>query len=339
MNEKLKHFMKKNFLNSIKGKTVIGCIVILLLVITIYNMKKTIIVSIDGNDQSIITFKKTVEEALLENDIDLAPKDKIQPKLSVEIKKGDRINIKRAVPVQIIVDNKVIKTDTAEDTINDLLQAEEVILSQYDKVSPSINDNIKDGMEVEIVRVKSEVVKENKVLEYDTEVKNDNTLPKSATKTIQEGVAGEKQITYRVIYENGEEVSKESINEEITKEPVKKIVAQGTLETLALSRGENITYKKKISVVATAYSGHTITATGNVPKRNTGGLSTIAVDPNVIPLGTKVYVEGYGYAVAHDTGGAIKNNKIDLFMNSSKEAYSWGRRNVNLYIIAYPGQW
>ena len=48
---------------------------------------------------------------------------------------------------------------------------------------------------------------------------------------------------------------------------------------------------------------------------------------------------GYGLAVAQDTGSAIKNNKIDLFMNTSSEAYNWGVRNVEVYIIAYPGQW
>jgi len=67
-------------------------------------------------------------------------------------------------------------------------------------------------------------------------------------------------------------------------------------------------------------------------------LSTIAVDPSVIPLGSKVYVDGYGYAIAADTGGAIKGNRIDLYLNSSSECNSWGRRSVNLLVVAYPGE-
>ena len=63
------------------------------------------------------------------------------------------------------------------------------------------------------------------------------------------------------------------------------------------------------------------------------GLSTIAVDPNVIPLGTKVYVSGYGLAIAADTGGAIKGNIIDVFLNSYEECYSWGRRQVTVQIL------
>ena len=103
------------------------------------------------------------------------------------------------------------------------------------------------------------------------------------------------------------------------------------------SRGGSVpselSYSKSLRVEATAYSGHTITATGTKPVRNPGGWSTIAVDRRVIPLGTRVYVENYGYAIAEDVGGAIKGNIIDLFMDSSSETRSWGRRNVTIYIL------
>lgn len=93
------------------------------------------------------------------------------------------------------------------------------------------------------------------------------------------------------------------------------------------------------SMTATAYTGNGFTATGLKPVCDPNGLSTIAVDPSVIPLGSKVHVEGYGYAIASDTGGAIKGNKIDLYMNSEAECLSFGRRTVTVTIIAYPGQW
>lgn len=98
-------------------------------------------------------------------------------------------------------------------------------------------------------------------------------------------------------------------------------------------------YKKTLSVEATAYTGGTLTAMGLKPVRDPGGISTIAVDPNVIPLGSKVYIPGYGYAIASDTGGVIKGNIIDLYMNSNDECKSWGRRQVTLHIVAYPGEW
>lgn len=94
---------------------------------------------------------------------------------------------------------------------------------------------------------------------------------------------------------------------------------------------------KTISVEATAYtaacdgcSGVTYTGVDLNSDRNA---KVIAVDPSVIPLGTKVYVEGYGYATADDIGGAIKGNRIDLHVPTKDEAYSWGRRTVNVTIL------
>lgn len=104
-----------------------------------------------------------------------------------------------------------------------------------------------------------------------------------------------------------------------------------------LSRGQSMIDTSSISstvdVVATAYAGDTITAMGTPTVRNLNGYSTIAVDPRVIPLGSKVYVEGYGYALAVDTGGDIKGNRIDLFMLSENEAMTWGRQPVKVYIL------
>lgn len=90
---------------------------------------------------------------------------------------------------------------------------------------------------------------------------------------------------------------------------------------------------------ATAYTGGGLTAMGIKPVRDPNGLSTVSVDSSIIPLGSKVYVEGYGYAIASDTGGAIKGNKIDLYMNTLQDCYSFGRRTVTVTIVAYPNQW
>ena len=92
-------------------------------------------------------------------------------------------------------------------------------------------------------------------------------------------------------------------------------------------------------MTATAYSGGGLTAMGIKVVRDPDGLSTIAVDPRVIPLGTKVYIPGYGYAIAADTGGAIKGYKIDLYLNTEAECYRWGVRTVTLHVVAYPGEW
>ena len=94
---------------------------------------------------------------------------------------------------------------------------------------------------------------------------------------------------------------------------------------------------KTFKVTATAFTANCkgcsgVTSTGFNLKKNPNA-KIIAVDPKVIPLGTKVWVEGYGEAIAADKGGSIKGNKIDVFMPSTKKAYGWGRRTVTVKIL------
>lgn len=111
------------------------------------------------------------------------------------------------------------------------------------------------------------------------------------------------------------------------KTPVKK--------TTAKSKAPKVV--KTLTVTATAYTANCkrcsgITATGLNLKKNPK-LKVISVDPKVIKLGTKVYVEGYGYAVAGDTGGAMRGNKIDVFIPSKSQALKWGRKTVKVKIL------
>lgn len=109
--------------------------------------------------------------------------------------------------------------------------------------------------------------------------------------------------------------------------------------TNSTASGNGDGYLATYTMNATAYTGHGFTAMGPKPIRDPNGISTVAVDSNVIPLGSKVYVENYGYAIASDTGGDIKGNRIDVYMNSDAECFAFGRKTVTVNIVAYPGQW
>ena len=120
-------------------------------------------------------------------------------------------------------------------------------------------------------------------------------------------------------------------------EPVDKIVEYGTAEPPLTQSDKDFEYKYVLNCSATAYydiNNVGTTATG-VPTRK----GVIAVDPKVIPLGSRVYIEGvdgswsYGYAVAADTGGAVKGNIVDLFFYTKAECYQFGRRNCKVYVI------
>lgn len=325
-----------------KGKIILGVfsIVLVSFIAVVVTAHKNITIDLDGEKIEVATFKGNVQAVLSQKEIYLSDKDKIEPSLTSGISDNDVIKIKKAVPVEVMVDGKNIKIDSAEDSVEKMLVEEGIDLNELDKVEPSLETELSKDLKIQVTRVEEKTIVEKEPIEFETVVKEDDSLESGVNKTTQEGSAGEKEITMKLVMEDGKEVSREVVESKVVKEPVDEVVVKGTMEKLVLSRvNDNIDYKKMMVVEATAYAGDGITATGTVPKRDPSGLSTIAVDPRVIPLGTKVYIEGYGYAVAEDTGGAIKNNIIDLFLNSSAECKQWGRRNVNLYIIAYPGEW
>lgn len=100
--------------------------------------------------------------------------------------------------------------------------------------------------------------------------------------------------------------------------------------TAAAYSAEKPKYSEKtITVQAYAYCYHSRTATGSFADNG-----TIAVDPKVIPLGSKIYVPGYGWGKALDTGGAIKGNKIDIWFPTERQCYSWGVRTVKIKVVA-----
>lgn len=359
----LKNMFKSYFSNG--PKTVFLLLLILMgSLVGLDAARKTIIVSVDGNETKIVTFKKTFEDALKSNNIVLGPRDKTTPSLDSMLKKNDRIDIKKAVNVTVAVDGQELNIQTAEDTVDKIFKSEGIVLKDKDKISPSKNVPIVDGLRLVVTRVESKVIEQSKPINFSTVVKNDKGFEKGKTKVIQEGQPGEMVIATNVVYENGKEVARKVISETVKKAPVQKVVAVGTKipkVSIAVSRGGSGLSKKTsskpvsiegkgtkttFSVVSTAYtadfkstgkrpgdSGFGRTATGTKARRNPGGYSTVAVDPRVIPYGTKLFIEGYGYGIAEDTGGAIKGRKIDVFFNTNSECMKWGRRTVTVHIL------
>lgn len=332
MEGKIKDKLKSYF--SSGPKTIFVIMLILMCsTIVISSTRKNIIVSVDGKETKITTFKSTFRSALNANNIIVGPKDKTSPGLDSEIKNGSKIEITKAVKVQVEVDGKKLQIQTAEKNVEKMLEAENIGIQDFDKVSPSKDTFISDGMKIVVVRVDSKILKESQPIDYSTVVKKDENSEQGVNKTLQEGIPGEKEITTRVIYEDGKEVSKKVISETVKKQPTQKIVAMGTLGAITPSRGGRVLYTKSLSLTSTAYSGGGHTASGTHVRRNNDGYSSVAVDPRVIPLGTRLYIDGYGYAVAEDTGGAIKGSKIDLYFNTYSETDNWGVRAVTVYVL------
>lgn len=337
---KFKDKLKSNF--SIWPKTVFVVVLILLsAAVTIWGLRNTVEVVVDGQKVEITTLSKNLNTILENNGITVAQKDKISVELDSEVNDGDIIYINKAVDVEVVVDGKNLSIASAEKTVEDMLEAENIKISQEDKIVPSMDENLQAGMTVEVTRVKKELLKEVQPIAFETETRKNSELNQGVEKEVQKGSMGERTITTEVVYENGKEVNRRVVKEVVSKNPINKIIDIGTLAVVRPSRGGNVkdfAYSSMISCVSTAYTSDrgdsgTITATGTTVRRNPNGYSTVAVDPRVIPLGTKLYIEGYGLAIAEDTGGAIVGNKVDVYVNSYDEAVNWGRRQVNVYIL------
>lgn len=349
MIEKCKEYLKKNFSNSPKAKIIIGLAVASIITVTVVNMRKTIEISIDGKKETFVTYKGTVKDVLESKGVELAPKDKVEPALISKVSEKDTIEIKKAIEVKLTVSDKELSINTAEDTIADMIKAESEELKTQgiefkegvDEISPSLDTELEEDMKIQLVKVdiKEEIAKE--VLPYDTVEETDSELDSSVEEIRQEGVSGEKEVIYEVVLKDGKEVGRTAKATKVILQPVTEVTVVGTKVQLASASRGTGSYGDVIYCESTAYSGGGITATGLVPvSARSAGRGTIAVDPRVIPLGSLVYVEGYGEAIAADTGGAIQGNIVDIYVDSHEEAISWGRKyNVAVSIIAYPGEW
>lgn len=183
-----------------------------------------------------------------------------------------------------------------------------------------------------------EITQEVKPIPYETTTVETEDLYVGESEVETEGVDGKHAVEVTNVYYKGVLTDSSEEELELMQEPVTEVVLVGTKEKPTFELGaetsvnpEDLDYSQKITMNASAYTceGYTgVTASGRTAQRG-----VVAVDTSVIPMGTKLYIEGYGYAVAGDTGGAIKGNKVDLYMDTVKECLNFGRRNVDVYVL------
>ncbi len=184
------------------------------------------------------------------------------------------------------------------------------------------------GETIEVIRVTQREFAVDKPIAYQVEETTDTKLEAGVTKTIQAGKNGLARHVFLITCHNGQEIKREQIRTQVLVQPSNQVIAAGNSYTVSRG-GQRFDFREAKSMEATAYTytGNR-TATGVYP-----AVGMVAVDPKVISLGTKMYIEGYGYATATDTGGAIKGNRIDIFLETYSQCMKWGRKTVKVYLL------
>lgn len=314
------------------GKVLLSVLAVLLVSVSAfaYVMMEKQVTLIDGGSSVVVaTRANTVADLLEQQNIVLAELDEVEPALDAEVDDGASVVIKRAFNVPVTADFTTASYPTQPQTVGDFLAANNVQVGDYDWVSPAKDHILADGDAIVINRITYRTTQTKEKVAYKTERKEDAGMNVGQSKVLQVGQAGEKTITNLVTYKDGVAINKQELSRAVTTQPVNEILAVGTRRVISRG-GKTYEYTKAYAVRASAYT-HTgnNTASGTKPKAGV----TVAVDPSVIPLGSKLYVDGYGYCRAEDTGGAIKGNRIDLFFDSEKECLNWGVRTVRVYVL------
>jgi len=303
-----------------------------------WEQAKEVTISVDGNQSSIWTTEYLVKNILKEANIEVSKHDKLSVALKEEIGADHKIDIQKAFQLTLVDGIKKRQVWSTSTTVANFLKQQDIELNEFDRVENNLAGVITPGSKITIVRVEkvTDVVEES--LDFAVEMKKDSSLLKGKEKVLVAGAEGNAKRTYNLVKENGKVVSKELKSEEIIKKPTTKVVAVGTkVLTASVSRGSAPEGGREFYVEASAYTPYCSGCSGRsatgVNLRSNSNLKIIAVDPKVIPLGSKVWVEGYGYAVAGDTGGSIKGNTIDVLMPTVKQANNWGRKKVRIKVL------
>ena len=313
---------------------------------------------VDGKTKKTLTFNDgTVADAIKAAGLTLSNNDSISFSRETQLEPDMEIKIARFYTVNINVKGTKITKEVPEGTVASALEYLDIKLDKNDVVSVDVNKEVTENMDIVINSVTYKDVKTTESIAYSTKYQDSDDMYIGETSTVQAGVNGERTIVTREKYINGKLDSSSQVSNEITKQPVDEIIAQGTKEyvsqvytnsgsisvnesanVLTDVNGNQVNYTRVLTGSGTAYyaPAGALTSTGRLAR-----YGVVAVDPDIIPYGSILYIVSndgqvvYGYAVAGDTGGALWAGTaiVDLYYNTYDECCQFGRRDVTIYVL------
>lgn len=298
----------------------------------------------DGLTETLETTARTAGDLLAERQLAISPDDALSVDPTDAIADGQTVVYRAAVLVTVTIDGQARTLRTPAATVGGLLAEQGVVFDRHDRVSPAPASPLASAGAVSVQHVDSWTETVRKPVAPKLVKRWAFTLPPGRTAIVQPGTPGLAETAYQVTRsaDRREHVHKTALVSRILRAPRARIVAEGIGEYTALSklaeRGISATLKlasAALNMVATAYTAGCAgcSGTGRTASGLLAGHGVVAVDPRVIPLGTHMYIPGYGHAVAGDTGGAIRGNRIDLGFESNAAANRFGRRSITVYLI------
>lgn len=329
-----------------------------LFTLTFFCLVRDITIRDNGTTIQIHTFNHKVEDVLREAGITLHSKDGVSPGMEESLSRVAAIEITRAYPVYVRVDGQEFDYWVREGRVGDILEQTGIRLGELDTINQELGDWTSPHMSIEITRIYKQTVMEELVLSF-REVRQQNpSLDRGLSRVVQKGQDGLRKDIIEITYADGREWERELLESQILRQRQDRIVEEGSNTLLAARGGLRVRFIKAMYVEATAYcpgtaeSGCPIddrgysactgkhrnatTASGVKAVAGTGDINNphiISVDPRLIPLGSRVYIAGYGFARALDTGSSIKGNRIDLLFPTHSSALKFGRRQLKIYLL------
>ena len=263
------------------------------------------------------------------------------------------ITVRRTDAVTVTYRGETKQILIQDDTVEALLKREGIPTGENYIISQALDAQPVDGMQI---TVDSYVVNEETYTvetPFNISTVDDPYMPEGEERIITEGVTGQMLYTATVEYRNAEEISRTVTNKEVIRSAQTQVVAVGTGEevgkkaekpligedTIVLPTGEVLTYYKKDTYKATAYTKYDEGCNDTTACMTKVKWGVVAVDTDLIPYGTRMYIMTpngnfiYGIGTAEDCGGAIQGKRLDLYMPTLREAFKFGRKDVTVYFL------
>lgn len=310
-------------------------------------LKESVYVTDNGVTREIKTNETDTAEILRAENIEVGAFDAVTE--SVDENNSLHITIERAFDVSLTADGRKQTFQVLGGTVSDMLDKADITLGEYDTVNHKLSEPVTKGMSIDVTRIKHVERAIDSVMEFETEYVDNSNRAMGYENVLTTGKNGLSRAVYDDIYVNGIFTKSELVSNECVEQPTTQVVERGTAcavpyakmkdpTALKLVNGVPETYTRVITGKSTAYSAYPGAYTASGRRAVVG---TVAVNPNVIPYGSELYIVStdrkhvYGYAIAADTGSGMMEgySMIDLFTASYGDACKWGAHTVDVFVI------